>query len=168
MMPMSPPSRRPYVALLCVLAGLLVPGSASANTAAEPETRVGASDLADQVRVGVECSLTLYLHRGCAPRYDELASASLLAARGGANLSKQAQKSIRSFEKNIAEHRAKLDAYKRNPDAFDNKGFLKNAPSQEIRERIIEGRIQHLEGEIRGFQNQIDRLIQGGGDAGHR
>ncbi len=67
-----------------LLASLLVPGIASASTAAGAETRVWAFDLADESHVGVEPSLTLELHRGCAPTYDQLASDSLLAARGGA------------------------------------------------------------------------------------
>ena len=68
--------------LLCVLASLLVPGIASASTASGAETRVWAFNLADGVRVGVERSLTLELHRGCEIAYDRLASDSLLAARG--------------------------------------------------------------------------------------
>jgi predicted RNase H-like nuclease (RuvC/YqgF family) len=89
-------------------------------------------------------------------------SGRLLVPKATTELSKKAQRKIRSFERNIAEHRAKLEAFKKSSDAFDNKGFLKNAPSQAIRDQIIEGRIQHLEGEIRNWQNQIDRLLQGG------
>lgn len=107
---------------LCVHAGLLVPGIASANAAAGAETRVVTFGLQEQVRAGVAATPTVELHRGCALAYG-LASDSLLVPRGTTQLSKQAQKSIRSFETNIAEHRAKLEAFKRNPDAFDNKGF---------------------------------------------
>ncbi len=77
-------------------------------------------------------------------------------------LSKQAQKSVRSFEKLIVEHREKLEAFKRNPGAFDNKGFLRDAPSLEVRQRIINGRIRHLEDEIRNFEQQIQKLIRRG------
>jgi hypothetical protein len=62
--------------------------------------------------------------------------ATLAEGQGGARLSTQAQRSIRSWESEMAAHRQKLEAYKANPDAFDNKGFLKNAPSLEIRERL--------------------------------
>lgn len=75
-------SRWPLLAIFCALASLLVLGIASASTAAGAETRVWAFDVADQARVGVERSLTLELHRGCEPTYDQLASDSLLAARG--------------------------------------------------------------------------------------
>ncbi len=61
----------------------LVLSIASANTATNAETRVWAFDLAGQAGVGVEPSLTLELHQGCAPTYDELASDSLLATREG-------------------------------------------------------------------------------------
>jgi hypothetical protein len=50
------------------------------------------------------------------------------------------------------------DAYRKNPDAFDNEGILQNAPNDAVRQRIIEGRIRHLEREIRGFQQQLDKL----------
>jgi hypothetical protein len=60
-------TRWPLLAILYLLASLLVPGIASASTAAGSETRVWAFDLADQAHVGVERSLALKLHRGCAP-----------------------------------------------------------------------------------------------------
>jgi hypothetical protein len=78
------------------------------------------------------------------------------AAGGGAG--KASNKTIHSLEKRVQEHQRKLDAYRADPDKFDNKGFLKNAPTPEIRNNIIESRIRHLESEIRTFQNQIDNL----------
>lgn len=68
------------------------------------------------------------------------------------------EKGISSLEKRIAEHKEKLNAYKNNPDAYDNLGLLKNAPSEEIRKKIIEGRIKHLEDEIKTFQDNIEKL----------
>ena len=62
------------------------------------------------------------------------------------------------MNKNIKEHEIKLEEYKQNPDKFDNKGFLKNAPTNEIREKIIQGRIKHLEDEIKNFEEQINQL----------
>lgn len=44
----------------------------------------------------------------------------------------------------------------------DNLGYLDRAPSPEVRQRIIDGRIRHLENEIRAFQDQIDKLLGGG------
>ncbi len=63
----------------------------------------------------------------------------------------------------MANHRQKLADYKANPDVVDNRGFLKNAPTPEIRQKIIETRIHHLETEIKNFQNQIDNAKVGGG-----
>jgi hypothetical protein len=61
-------------------------------------------------------------------------------------------------------HRAKLDAYAANPFAFDNLGHLAaNAGRPDIQQQIIDGRINHLQGEIQNFQNQIDALIKAGG-----
>ena len=84
-----PRTSRPcaLMAVLCVLASLLVPGIASASTAPGAETRVWAFDRQNQVGAEVEPSLTLELHRGCAPREYDSASGSLLAARGGWALS---------------------------------------------------------------------------------
>jgi RHS repeat-associated protein len=78
-------------------------------------------------------------------------------------LSKEALKSIRSLQERLVEHVNKLRDFVKNPDAFDNKGFLKGAPSQEVRDRIIQGRVKHLEQEIRNFAQQIGRLRGGGG-----
>jgi len=68
---------------------------------------------------------------------------------------------MRSLQKNIDDHVAKLNAYKADPDAYDNQGFLGHAATPEIRRSIINGRIRHLENEIQGFQDQIDE-IRGG------
>ena len=73
------------------------------------------------------------------------------------------QKSIDSLQKQIDSHKEKLRRFKENPDAFDNKEFLKNAPSEEIRQKIIEGRIKHLETEISNFQKAINEILNGGG-----
>lgn len=81
--------------LLCVLASLLVPGIASASTAADAETRVRAFDLQIPTRVGVERSLTLELRPGCEPTYDQLASDSLLAAKGGGSVADKILKADR-------------------------------------------------------------------------
>ena len=77
---------------------------------------------------------------------------------GGGELTPEQERSIRSLQARSAEHQAKLDAYRANPDAFDNKGILKNAPSPEVRQRIIDGRIAHLEREIKAFDSQVDKI----------
>src|SRR5262249_49923560 len=46
------------------------------------------------------------------------------------------QRAVRSLQRRIAEHRAKLDAYRADPDAYDNLGVLQGAPSAAARERI--------------------------------
>lgn len=87
-----------------------------------------------------------------------IGEASEMAAVGGDAASEtSAARGIRSLTKNIEEHTQKLEDYKSNPDAFDNKGFLKNA-SPEIREKIIDGRIRHLEREIKEFKSQLQAL----------
>jgi len=56
-----------------------------------------------------------------------------------------------------------LEAYNNDPDAFDNKGYLKGAPSNEVRQRIIDGRIRHLENEIKTFNKNINEIRNGKG-----
>ena len=60
----------------------------------------------------------------------------------------------------IEEHKRKLADYLNDPDAYDNKGILKNA-SPEIRQRIIEGRARHLQGEIDAFEKGLERMLNG-------
>jgi hypothetical protein len=78
------------------------------------------------------------------------------------NLTKKEQKSLNSYQKQIYEHQEKLREYKANPNLFDNKGYLKNAPNESIRQRIIEKRIQHLENEIKTLQRNIDKILTKG------
>jgi hypothetical protein len=54
----------------------------------------------------------------------------------------------RGLERQLAAHEQKLEVYRKNPEAHDNKEFLKNAPSEEARKRIVEGRIKSLERQI--------------------
>jgi len=95
--------RRAILMLLCVLASLLVPGIASASTAAGAETRVWASNFADQGRIGGSATLTLELRPGCELAYDQLASDSLLAARGGGTVIGRTKdlKNLRAGERSL-------------------------------------------------------------------
>ncbi len=77
-------------------------------------------------------------------------------------LSAAEQRSVASLQRQVAAHTEKLEAYRANPDAFDNLCYLERAPSPEIRQRIPDGRINHLETEIRGLQDQIDKLLGDG------
>lgn len=92
------------------------------------------------------------LRRGARVRADRVARLSDDALK---HLAPEVRRSVRAWEKRLAEHRDKLAAYRRDPDAFDNKGFLQNAPTPEIRQRIIESGIRHLEREIHNFEKQI-------------
>ena len=71
----------------------------------------------------------------------------------------QKRNAVESLAERILEHQKKLADYAANPDAYDNKDFLKNAPSAEVRERIISGRIRHLQNEIKAFEDEITRLL---------
>jgi hypothetical protein len=74
-----------HLLLLCVYASLLVlfvPGIGWTTTAASVETRIGAFDFADGVRVEVKPSLALELRRGYGLAHGHLASGFLPVPRG--------------------------------------------------------------------------------------
>lgn len=83
------------------------------------------------------------------------------AGKGGVNLTESQLKSISSYESQIAKHQTKLAEYIKNPMKFDNKGFLKNAPNDEVRQKIIQTRIKHITQEIQTFQNNIQKILNG-------
>ena len=131
----------PILMLLCLLASLLVPGIASASTAAGTETRVGAFDFADQARVGGSAALTLELHPGCAPTYDQLASASLLAARGGVG---EGTKVYRVWGDGAAANGRSWTTV--NPGSVPNYRGAAGLPSQNTGRFVSEGVIQDATG----------------------
>lgn len=73
---------------------------------------------------------------------------------------KSAQKTMKGLDEQITSHSKKLDEYIANPDAFDNKGFLKNA-TPEMREKIIQSRVQSLQSQIDNFQSQKNEVTSG-------
>jgi hypothetical protein len=72
------------------------------------------------------------------------------------------RRSVQSLQTNIAEHEAKLASYIDDPFAYDNLGLLANAPTSEIQQAIIQGRIRHLESEISTFADNIRKITRGG------
>ncbi|GBF32467.1 cell wall-associated protein [Desulfocucumis palustris] len=70
----------------------------------------------------------------------------------------QLPKSKSSYEKLIQEHKVKLNNYIKNPDAYDNKGILKNVPSPDVRQKIINGRIKQLKDQINKQQSELDKI----------
>lgn len=74
-------------------------------------------------------------------------------------LSKNDYKAAKSNYKRLVEHVDKLEKYKQNPLKYDNQGFLKNAPNEQVRQKIIQSRIAHLEQEIQTFYNNISKII---------
>ena len=78
-------------------------------------------------------------------------------------LSRSNRRSVQSLQRQSEAHRQKLSAYRRNPEAHDNRGLLENAPSESVRESIIEGRIRSLESQIENFEGQILDILDAGG-----
>jgi hypothetical protein len=83
-MPMQ--TRCRLLVLACVLASLLVPALASANTDPYAETRVGGLELGNSYSTMAARAVTPGTHQGYALAYDELASRFLLAARGAGKI----------------------------------------------------------------------------------
>ena len=59
-----------------------------------------------------------------------------------------------------AENQAKLDPDRADPVAFDNKD-IRDAPSDAVRQRKVDGRIRHLQQEIKAFQDQARKIMEG-------
>jgi hypothetical protein len=76
-------------------------------------------------------------------------------------LSASEQKAVRSLQARLDEHQAKLDDYIADPDAYDNLGILQGK-TPEVRQRIIDGRVRHLQTEINTFQSNINKILGGG------
>ena len=74
-------------------------------------------------------------------------------------LSKSEYKAAKSNYKRMVEHVDKLEKYKQNPMQYDNLGLLKNAPNEQVKQKIIESRIAHLEKEIQTFYTNIIKII---------
>ena len=70
----------------------------------------------------------------------------------------QLLKSRKSYENLIAEHQKKLNDYAKNPYAFDNEGRLKNAPNEEIKNKIIQGRISALQSQINKQKGELEKI----------
>jgi len=75
------------------------------------------------------------------------------------NLSISQKRAVRSLQRRVNEHIIKRDNYAANPDAYDNRGILRNAPSSQIRNSIIQGRINHLNGKINSWKSQIEAIL---------
>jgi RHS repeat-associated protein len=70
----------------------------------------------------------------------------------------QAFRSERSFAANVLEHRQKLEEYQRDPDAHDNLGTLARAPTPQIRQQIINGRLSVLRRDLEKAQRALARV----------
>ena len=72
-------------------------------------------------------------------------------------------KSRKSYQDLIEEHQKKLQDYLASPDAYDRQGLLANAPTPEIRQKIIDGRAKALRKQIdkqNGELQKIDIVLQ--------
>lgn len=72
----------------------------------------------------------------------------------------QLRKSRESCYKQKIVHQKKLENFKKDPNKYDHKNFLKNASSEDLREKIIRTRIQHLNDEINSFDRKIKKITE--------
>ncbi|KSB91794.1 hypothetical protein AS593_07160 [Caulobacter vibrioides] len=72
-------------------------------------------------------------------------------------LSNESQRAIRSYEKRIVEHQAKLAEFRANPTVRPG---MENLP-KEVIESAQQRRVQHLEREIRAFEKNISDIRRG-------
>ncbi|HYO58254.1 hypothetical protein [Archangium sp.] len=125
-----------------------LPGSMQAAVQAETQVgiRLAAVGEVETVAVSAE-TVTIALAPG-----------AVAMTMRGRQTSSNPSESLKSLKARLAEHRQKLADYKANPDAHDNQGRLRNAPSPEVRQKLIKSRIEHLEDEIRAFEKNIRDL----------
>ncbi len=83
----------------------------------------------------------------------------VLAAESAPALSNQALRGIRSLEKQIAAHEAKLAEFIKNPTVRPGM----EGQSQAVIKAAQEARIRHLQREIDAFKGNIEKLKNGGG-----
>ena len=53
---------------------------------------------------------------------------------------------------------AAMSPSRRGRDACNNKGFLRNAPNETVRQGVVDGRVWHLQHEIDTFRSNIDKI----------
>lgn len=71
----------------------------------------------------------------------------------------QLLKSKQSYEDLIKEHQTKLEEYIKDLYAHDNKGLLENAPSDEIRDKIFNGRVNAIQKQITKQIGELNKII---------
>lgn len=71
----------------------------------------------------------------------------------------QVIKSKASYEDLLRDHKDKLNKWLADPDAFDNKGVLKNAPAS-LRQKIIDGRAKVISEQIRKHEGELEKIQQ--------
>ena len=98
-------------------------------------------------------------HQGFAVCGYELAPGYAQAAESAPSLSNQALRGIRSLEKQIAAHEAKLAEFIKNPTVRPGM----EGQSQAVIKAAQEARIRHLQREIDAFKGNIEKLKNGGG-----
>ena len=107
-------SRWFILALLCVLASLLAPATASANSSSGAKNRVWGFSLQEQTHVGGANALTSNLHPGCELAEYDFASGSPLAARGGVRPGSLSNEATRAWYKaRLGEIPSRLDQSRR-------------------------------------------------------
>jgi RHS repeat-associated protein len=105
---------------------------------------------------------------GLKPRFDppEVPAASSVGTGSrkgpGSGLTNQTREQLLSSQKTyeglLAEHQKKLADYTADPMSQDNKGLLRNAPSEQVRRQIIAGRTKVLEDQIIKHQGELAKI----------
>ncbi len=152
------------LAAVLLAAALPAPAIAAAEAPSYAKTRVWGFEVQNPAGVGAERALSADGTRGYGESYDAMASGYPLVPRGTGladdalqHLTSSQQRSIRSLEKRIAEHLRKLDDFQANPTVRPG---MEGLPDEVIKAQQAT-RIRHLETEIRTFQNNIQKILNG-------
>ena len=142
-------SRWPILALLCVLASLLAPSTASANSSPGAENRVWDFSTQEQVCVGGASALTLELRPGCELAYDDCTSGSPLAAKGGGKTARKKSKDA------LQNARDRLDAARAHRDQL--KSLPNKTPQTKADIKKADGAVKRAEDALRASENHAQR-----------
>ena len=77
-----------------------------------------------------------------------------------AGLAAPRARAARSLLRQWQTHHRKLEQYRADPTANDHLRLLDAAPTADIANAIVAGRIRHLETELRAFEAQLERLYE--------
>jgi hypothetical protein len=139
----------------------MIPGGKVATTAGKVVSKVikGADKAADIIKAEEKARKAAEEAARLKKLEEEAKTAKAAEGSGGGYIQQRVltaseQRAINSYEKRIAEHKAKLEEFRANPTVRPG---MEGLPEEVIQKQQA-ARINHLETEIKTFQDNIDKI----------